>query len=556
MFTNPLAERDAQTIHLKDLQSNVLRVLVDFIYTGNPQITNENVQDLMAAGAMLDMPRLIGQCTDHMIGEVCVANCIDLYIFASHFGCKRLKDSVKQYISEHFTEVIKSGDKIVELDVENLEELMSDDDLSIEKEEVLFEVLVKWTSIDTSRRTSFARLFKHIRVALIEQGYIDTRLKENCFVKDDSDCQQILRRLVRFHNLSIKSNLSTSEEHLNLHLNTTPRQGMFNRLMLVFSEGSNCRNNRALMAFDPNNFKNYLGVQPHPTFDLEFKIDYYQLATVFNNKLFFLGGVFYQDYHMGNNGQAVSDVYQYDIKATRWELKASMLTPRCCFTVTVLGKRIYVIGGKPQYPLGSPTENVEVYDSDLEFWSGLSPMPVSIYAHAAAVTSESDAIYVFGGKDEDEEFLDTVFRYDIKYDSWSLVTTQMPRPCGFCSAFEYQSKFYVFGGTAYRENILLMSIYDPVLNRWRFGEEFPEQRKITAASFHNGNIFVSGGIRHLGVSSRRSREVETRDLFKYDIEADRWSKIVKLVQYGNRQSTAFCTLNSKYLIESDFISTL
>lgn len=555
MFTNPVIERDTEVVPIHNIDPDVLRSVIGFIYTGELEVTNENAQDLMAAGSMFDLPHLIGLCTDHMTNEICLSNCIELYLFASHFSSKRLKENAKHFILEHFTELVHIDEnKVLDLDFNVFDELMSEDDLSIEKEEILFDVLVKWAAKDAVRGINFHKLFKNIRLPLINEDYMRLSIQENQFVKDCPVCQQVLRKYWKFVAQQKSGEVGSREDNIYSYLNTTPRNGMYQKPMLVFSSGTDRRDDRSLTSFDPVTFKNYVGVKPHPTFDFKFKIDYYQLVTVCENQIFFLGGIFYDDYHFEDAGSSLSDVYQYNIKIVKWEKRANMQTPRCCFAVAVVGRNIYAVGGKPTYPRGEPTDSLEVFHTEHDSWTTLSPLPIKIYAHACA--TDKDAIFVFGGKDEDDEFLDTVFRYDIRCDSWSLVTTQLPKPRAFCSAFAYKHKLYVFGGMALFENILFMSVYDPVQNKWSFGEDFPEERRITSAGFHDGNIFVCGGVRILGVSGRRSRQVESRDLFKYDIENNRWSKVVKLVQYGNIQSMTFAVLNTKHLTESDFISSL
>ena len=553
MFTNSLVERDASCIHIHDVDADVMKHVIEFIYIGETQVTNENAQYLMTAGAMFDLPHLIGLCTDHVIREICISNCVELFSFSSHFVCKRLRENVKQYILDHFMEVITdANDKLVELDIDHLDEMMSADDLCIDNEEVLFEELVKWTSFEETRPCYFPKLFKHIRISLVAEEYINETIRKHTYVIGDPICQQILRRYDRY-----KAKHSPAEHnHVYTEINTTPRHGMFNRTMMVFSGGASSKSDRALTVFDPVTCKNYIGVQPHPTFDLDHKIDHYQLVTVSNSRLYFIGGVYYEEYRTNDSVSALSEVYQYNIKCVKWEQVANMQTPRCCFAAAVIGSRIYVIGGKPHFPRLVPTGTVEVYDADEDFWSEVSPVPISIYAHSAAVTSQNDAIYVFGGKDEYDEVLDTVFRYTVLRDAWTLVTTQMPKPRAFCSTFSYNDAFYIIGGSATREHISTVSMYHPSNNTWEHGKEFPEQRKITAAGYHDGSIFICGGVRQLGVSGRRSREVESRDLYKYAIENDTWTKVVRLVQYGNTASMTMAVLNTKYLCESDFVSSI
>ncbi|XP_045170168.2 kelch-like protein 40 isoform X2 [Mercenaria mercenaria] len=551
MFVNPVKERDEKVIEIYNIPSYVLGAVIGYIYTGSIQLTNENVQDFLMTATMLELTHLIENCANYMTHEVCMENCVEMLTFASHFACTKLKQYAKKFILDKFSDII-ADENLFELEVDDFEELIASDDISVAKEEMIFDAIKKWINLKDSRTSLFPRLFKHVRLPLLSEEYLKNNVEQDLLIKNDPVCGKILSKFKSYKRAD--SNLSSEIEQEYYGVNSKPRHGMFSRKMLVFSGGTVDKNGRSLTAFDPFTFKNYTGVKPHPTFDFKYKIDYYQLVVTSDNSLYFLGGIFYDDHHFEDAGQALSEVYKYDTQAVLWERKTDMCKPRCCFSASVLENTVFVIGGKSLYPRGAPLESVEFYDADNDIWNILSPVPIGIYNHASAALA--DAIFVFGGRDEDDDYLDTVLRYDIPRDFWTLVTTQMNKPRTQFCAFPFKSCIYLVGGVTMHENILTVAIYDPNRNKWTYGQNFPEERKITSASFHEGTIFVCGGVRHLGLSGRRSRLVESRDLYKYDIEKNIWSKVVKMVQYSNTQSVTCAVLNTKYLEESDYVSSL
>lgn len=556
MFVNPVKERDEKTIEMHNLQPDVMKTVIGYMYTGNIQLTNENVQDFLMTATMLELTHLIENCANYMIREVCLENCVEIFIFASHFACMKLKLHVKHYILQHFSD-IATDEILYELDVSEFEELIASDDISVETEEEVFEAIQKWTHMKESRSIFFPRLFKHVRLPLIRDEYFNRHIKQHSVVNSDPICENMLStfslyKLKRSSNFDLTPPPATGYDDCDM--NSKPRHGMFNRHLLVFSGGSIDKHERSLTAFDPVTLKNYIGVKPHPTFEFKFKIDFYQVATTADNNLYFIGGIYYDDHHFEDAGPALEDVYMYNMKTVAWERRSPLRKPRCCFSVAVRDNAIFVIGGKSVYPRGMPLDSVECYDADNDIWNSLTPVPICIYNHASSVTN--DAIFVFGGRDEDDDYLDTVLRYDILRDSWTLITTQMIKPRTQFSAFTFKNCIYLVGGVTVHENILTVAIYDPIKNRWKYGQDFPEERKITASSFHDGTIFVCGGVRHLCLSGRRSRLVESRDLYKYDIGRNTWTKVVKLVQYANTQAVTCAVLNTKYLEESDYVSTM
>lgn len=550
MFLNPVKERDEKVIEMHDISPDTMQEMIGYMYTGNIRLTNENAQDMLMTATMLELTHLIEQCASYMIREVCMENCVEMFLFASHFACVKLKRHCRKYTLDHFSDVIKD-DKFFEIDVQDMEDIISCDDISVENEETVLEVIQKWVELDESREKHFARLFRHVRLPLLKDDFFSGFVVNDTRVNKNSEC---MARLREYNSFKEKWSLKQRGENIDMDrfsIIKTPRYGMFNRTMLVFSGGTVDEGTRSLTTFDPLTFKNFTGVQPHPTFDFKFKIDFYQLVTA-DDRLYFLGGIYYDEHHFEDYGKALAEVYRYNMKSAVWDRMQNMIHPRCCFTATSIGEQIFVIGGKTIYPRGQPLDYVEFYDVVNDVWNALSPVPISIYQHASSATH--DAIFVFGGRDEDDDYLDTVLRYDIQTDSWTLVTTQMIKPRSQFSAYTFKSLIYLVGGVTLHENILTVAIYDPHNNRWKYGKNFPEERKFTSAAFHDGTIFVCGGVRHMGLSGRPNRTVESRDLFKYDILSDTWTKVVKLVQYANNNSVACVVLNTKYLQESDYVS--
>ena len=51
MFTNGMLETDRNVVHIHDVDASVMNSLLDFMYTGQVEITTKNVQSLMQGKA-------------------------------------------------------------------------------------------------------------------------------------------------------------------------------------------------------------------------------------------------------------------------------------------------------------------------------------------------------------------------------------------------------------------------------------------------------------------------------------------------------------------------
>ena len=96
----------------------------------------------------------------------------------------------------------------------------------------------------------------------------------------------------------------------------------------------------------------------------------------------------------------------------QWELKKDMNIARGRFAAVFCAGFIYAIGGYS----GKARETVEKYDISEDTWTEVESMNIGRYGHAACVVK--DKIFVFGGRNKDNEIEKTVEFYDPELKKW------------------------------------------------------------------------------------------------------------------------------------------
>lgn len=81
----------------------------------------------------------------------------------------------------------------------------------------------------------------------------------------------------------------------------------------------------------------------------------------------------------------------------------------------ILSNKIYVIGADTD-----AADAVECYNIAQNRWSSVAAMRVGRRNFACAVINEH--IYVLGGRNSSNQFIDTVEKYDESIDRWCLVS--------------------------------------------------------------------------------------------------------------------------------------
>lgn len=71
--------------------------------------------------------------------------------------------------------------------------------------------------------------------------------------------------------------------------------------------------------------------------------------------------------------------------------------------------------------------------------------------------------------------------------------TNMLKPRSEHLSLIVEDKIFILGGGSKHSNAVEVEIFDPATNRWSFGADFVEERKIFAGCVYEGQIYITGG---------------------------------------------------------------
>lgn len=78
MFTSELCEKNQTSVELHAIPSHILQVLINFIYSGEVTINQNNVQELIVAADMLEIHEVVVACSEFLIRELHPFNAIGI----------------------------------------------------------------------------------------------------------------------------------------------------------------------------------------------------------------------------------------------------------------------------------------------------------------------------------------------------------------------------------------------------------------------------------------------------------------------------------------------
>ncbi|KAJ9589788.1 hypothetical protein L9F63_027953, partial [Diploptera punctata] len=137
MFTTGLLEVQKDTIELHAIPPQILNTLIDFIYTGEININQDNVQELMIAADMLELNEVVVGCTEFLKYELHATNAIGIFRFAEGHNCEELANSAVEFIQLHFPQICNE-EEFFELPKDLLTKFLSSEHLRVDTEFQVF----------------------------------------------------------------------------------------------------------------------------------------------------------------------------------------------------------------------------------------------------------------------------------------------------------------------------------------------------------------------------------------------------------------------------------
>uniref|UniRef100_X2BA52 BTB domain-containing protein n=1 Tax=Capitella teleta TaxID=283909 RepID=X2BA52_CAPTE len=169
MFQSGLKEGAEQNIKLDFADSDIIKMLVEFFYTGYIELTDGNIKAVVAGSEFLFCKHLKAHCEEYLVDTVDLSNCIDYYRYGQVFNLKLLIKTAFDFLLSKFREFreISDFDKLTEVE---LVEVVSCDQLNVENEDVVFEAVVHWVNADSDAREEvFPRIAPLIRFPFCSQ---------------------------------------------------------------------------------------------------------------------------------------------------------------------------------------------------------------------------------------------------------------------------------------------------------------------------------------------------------------------------------------------------
>ena len=479
-------ENASNTVQLT-MDPDTLTSIIDYIYTGEIELTVDNVESLVVACDVLQLDGLKAGCEDFMTSQVELVNCVRIYRFAALYNlCKVLRKAKGLMLAEFKT--VAFNDQFKEMSCSELVELIKDDDLNVDDEDTVVECVLDWVTHDHGNRmSSFETLLEQVRLPYCNSKYL-WHMKDTCDLLTDK-CLEYLNEALRFQ-------ADTAHQHEVSSCRTMPRTNHRRKSCLVVAGGLTRSEDDPVVEDNRCQFYNEDTSRWEALTEMPPSVGRLYSVCYLGRSLLLTGG---------HKGGALKQCWLYDLATKQWEAMPPLITARRYHRSVSQDNCVYVVGGWDV--ANKVLASFECLNLTRRQWSCMPSMPEAV--RLPMIITHGNKVYVFGGRGAQDVRLRCTQVFNTTRAQWCC-QSDMTEICSTGAAVTVNDSIYLVGG----HNRTCLK-YTPATDTWTRLSQPREKHGNAPAVVWRGCILVAGG----GKAKADSSVIE-----QYDPLTDTWSQ--------------------------------
>ncbi|XP_044158476.1 kelch-like protein 41 [Bufo gargarizans] len=531
-FLSEESEEKKKNVELDNVDPAVMEAILKYLYSADIDLNDGNVQDIFALASRFQIPSVFTVCVTYLQRRLSTANCLAIFRLGLLLDCPRLAVTARDYVCDRFNHIC-SEDDFLQLAPHELIAVISSDAVNVEKEETVFEAVMKWAKTDKENKVkTLADVFDCIRFRLMTEKYFKDRVEKEELFKDP-EIQKKIKVIKDAFGGKLpeppKDKAGDSdvgdEDLLPGYLNDIPRHGMFVKDLVIMISDT------ATVAYDPVENECYLVA-------LSEQIPRNHSSIVTKSKQVYVIGGLYVD-EESKDSPLKSYFFELDSIGGEWIGLPPLLSARCLFGLGEADNCIYAIAGKDLQSEES-LDTVFAYDVKSVAWNEAKKLPVKVYGHSVA--SHNGLVYCVGGKTDDKKCTGRMFVFNPKKGDWKDLPPMRTARSMFGIAV-HKDKIFVAGGVTEEGLTASVEAYDIATNKWETIPEFPQERSSINLVTSAGSLYAIGGFAMVQLETKEFAPSELTDIWKFEDDKKEWSGMLKEIRYASGATCLDSRLN-------------
>ncbi|ELU12717.1 hypothetical protein CAPTEDRAFT_182588 [Capitella teleta] len=453
-LADQVKENRASEIEMDEVSSDVAQTLVDYLYTGSVDITEQNVSALLDASNKLQLTSIKKDIGQFYIEQISSRNCISFLNLARRFGLKVLRKASQKFLIKHWKGLMVTDDigHVQEVDLTALLKAMKD------SHEDGFLLLQKWVRLGEGRDESFLDLVEHVTLSKCSKEFI---------------CNVVMGEELMNHPKGMKLIQKALQDLMLADQPPKPSSQPSHEAMML-ADQSSCESlvvaGKSSTAWECSDQQTWKPIEWHAH-----KYTYYSGCS--SPEGFIISGG-----HI--NHDIKPQCFSYVARAKQWRTLPDMDVPRYAHSSIYHKEKLYIVGGLISQH--DDTDSVERLDTRSLEWQDLCALPHRVASPFIATVK--DRLFVLGGVQKRcTSHCQDVFEYDDVGNAWKECSP-MPEECRRGAAVEFDGFIFVVGG---REKSCMR--YCPRRDQWVFLQRTTFPHMFGPAMVWNDAIIVGGG---------------------------------------------------------------
>lgn len=453
----PLDNRDKK-ITLRNIDPDAFKCLLNYAYTGKISIVSEDVKKLLTAANHLQHIKIRKACFEFLSEQFSVENVLDLRTLGNSMNCYEFVKKADSFIGENF-ELLRKTQEFLNAPFELLMEIVSRNDIKVEKTENVYKAISRWLKADPERTRNFMDLVYCVQKELSFHRCVN---KNEVYDIPAEIPPRTLLDLPSYDDVFGIYTVSSSASHnrivhnYNFYTSSWSRTALHNQPRSFTTVVSACG---LIFAFTGEQLEFFDGCHWTICGTLPWDVKTRSgNAVTRGNEIFWFPNIM----------DRMCSVWCFNVRYQKWRpqaLSVKLISPG----LVSFGRYIYVLGGLTSSEI---TESAMTYDPNYEEFKYISPMLRRRCNPRCAALN--DKVYVCGGYCG-HSFLDSVEVYDSLDEQWKFVSPMKKKWANF-SIVPCQQKLFLIGKRDDDDDADdTVAIYDPEENLWQSGPKFPDR---------------------------------------------------------------------------------
>ena len=177
MFAHGMKESYQDVIELKDENISVaaMKIIIDSIYSGEINVNDENVFEVLLAADHLQVTSVVQQCCKYLTETEVVELMFDVQTYcrvimvADQHGLKDLKENTQRKMASMYKDICERKEFLSDMNANVLSDLLCRDDLNAPSENFVFKSVMQWIKYREEERMDVAaQVIGTVRLGLVD----------------------------------------------------------------------------------------------------------------------------------------------------------------------------------------------------------------------------------------------------------------------------------------------------------------------------------------------------------------------------------------------------